>query len=104
MAFFLKPPPHTSLLGRGSILEKWSCVCCLIMPWYFQREEGDWGSGGPLLLNIVKSVEGEPPNFPLLKEGGEVLYNLAILESGPFLERWVTIDSSPYFQREVREE
>ena len=36
--------------------------------------------------------------------GGEVLYNLAILESGPFLERWVTIDSSSYFQREDGEE
>ena len=76
----------------------------IVDPSYFQREEGNWGSGGPLLLNIVKSVEGEPPNLPLLKEGGEVLYNLAILESGPFLERWVTIDSSSHFQRADGEE
>ena len=73
-------------------------------PSYFQREEGNWGSGGPLLLNIVKSVEGEPPNFTLLKEGGEVAYNIAILERGSFLERWVIIDSSSYFQREDGEE
>ena len=66
-----------------------------------RRELGEWS---PLLLNSVKSVEGEPPNFPLLKEGGEVPSNLAILERGSFLERWVTIYSSYYFQREDGEE